>query len=164
MKIQLIDGDVTDVTPERWAAFEKFEADQVKAWPQNGDDYYCIDTNGQVLGATFSELMPPYHEYRQSIGNIYRSESEALAQVEKLKAKARIDKYIADNGLGFVPDWGDITKFKHYIAFSHRVNSPQPAESTYFESPTTWHFESEAHAQQVIDNCTDDLKTLFGVK
>lgn len=164
MKIQIIDGEVTEVTQQDWQAFEAWRKEQAKDWPQGGDDYWFIDAEGDVDEDMWSSDGLALDTGRKSIGNIYRTEAEALAQVEKLKAKARIDKYIADNGLAFVPDWKEVVGKKwviHYKCVSGYF-APECFVALYYATDHV--FATEAHAIQVIDNCTDDLKTLFGVK
>lgn len=156
-----IEGTVTEISSERWAAFEAFEKGNAKEWPRKGDQYWCLDSNGEADLADWID--DEIDVSRQSIGNIYRTESEALAQVEKLKAKARIDKYIRDNGLEFVPDWGNDQMSKHWIFYDTDESKFYPDGNWYEVQADTTYFASESHAQQVIDNCTDDLKTLFGI-
>ena len=163
MKIQIIDGEVTEVTQQDWQAFEAWRKEQAKGWPQSNDRYWYITGGGDVDDATFNNRI--VDEAYIAIGNIYRTEAEALAQVEKLKAKARIDKYIADNGLAFVPDWGNPANGKKVISYHHQDKRWFVSHTSFLEFAVAGpYFAAEAHAQQVIDNCTDDLKTLFGVK
>ena len=89
MKIQIIDGEVTEVTQQDWQAFEAWRKEQAKDWPQGGDRYYTITEIGGVALRTACFMGNTQKVI--SIGNIYRTEAEALAQVEKLKAKARMD-------------------------------------------------------------------------
>ncbi len=178
MKIQIIDGEVTEVSSEDWQAFEAWRKEQAKGWPQKHDSYWWLDADGDIFQSCWT--IHTVDTDRQRVGNIYRTEAEALAQVEKLKAKARIDKYIAENGLMFVPDWRELGQRKYYIFYDHStyafdvssVSREQELLAVAYHLPipfrakylTSLVFSSEAHAQQVIDNCTDDLKTIFGVK
>ena len=159
-----IEGTVTEISSERWAAFEAFEKGNAKEWPREDDDFFYIYYDGSVEESIWSNHRVDIDI--QSIGNIYRTESEALAQVEKLKAKARIDTYIRDNGLGFVPDWRDREEYKYFLHFRIDSNYNWGTDVIAWKSDNAgqlfW-FKSKAHAQQVIDKCTDDLKTLFGI-
>lgn len=162
MKIQIIDGEVTEVTQQDWQAFEAWRKEQAKDWPQGGDRYYTITEIGGVALRTACFMGNTQKVI--SIGNIYRTEAEALAQVEKLKAKARIDKYIADNGLAFVPDWGNAAQMKWETYYNHAFTGFRVQCCYEFQYSGGHYYATDEHAQQVIDNCTDDLKTLFGVK
>lgn len=162
MKIQIIDGEVTEVTQQDWQAFAAWRQEQAKGWPQSNDRYWYITGGGDVDDATFNNRI--VDEAYIAIGNIYRTEAEALAQVEKLKAKARIDKYIADNGLAFVPDWGNAAQMKWETYYNHVFTGFRVQCCYEFQYSGGHYYATDEHAQQVIDNCTDDLKTLFGVK
>ena len=156
-----IEGTVTEISSERWAAFEAFEKGNVKEWPREDDDFFYIDHDGSV-----EESIWRNHGIDidiQSIGNIYRTESEALAQVEKLKAKARIDKYIRDNGLEFVPDWMNLDQAKWLVYYSYAKGGFETGLYCITRVISPFELESRNDARQVIDNCTDDLKTLFGI-
>lgn len=158
-----IEGTVTEISSERWAAFEAFEKGNVKEWsPETGSDYWFIDAEGDVDDDIWSGGMA-LDKARQSIGNIYRTESEALAQVEKLKAKARIDKYIRDNGLEFVPDWMNLDQAKWLVYYSYAKGGFETGLYDITRVISPFELESRNDARQVIDNCTDDLKTLFGI-
>lgn len=157
----IVDGTVTEISSERWAAFEAFEKGNAKEWPQHGDGYWYIDADNDVIYTDF-DPNSSIDTGCKDIGNIYRTKSEALAQVEKLKAKARIDKYIRDNGLEFVPDWYEVSQFKHFINHDVRVGFEVMDRNRASCDVSFWFAESR-HAKQVIDNCTDDLKTLFGI-
>lgn len=159
MKIQIIDGEVTEVSQQDWQAFEAWRKEQAKDWPQKGEQYFAILRDGQVVNYIwFTDIVDTRC---QSIGNIYRTQAEALAQVEKLKAKARIDKYIAANGLAFVPDWDNE---EGYSTIGYRLGRFEHYSWKESKVEASFYFESNFHAKQVIDNCTDDLKTIFGVK
>lgn len=159
----LIDGNITEITSTEWDEFQAYKKSQAKDWPQNGNRYWFIDSEGEVLDEESYYVDSRIDGERQSIGNIYRTESEALAQVEKLKAKARIDKYIRDNGLEFVPDWKNFAQRKFFITYDNSASVFVPYERSWGQCEVTHWLAAAAHAQQVIDNRTDDLKTLFGI-
>lgn len=157
MKIQIIDGEVTEVSQQDWQAFEAWRKEQAKDWPQIGDSYWIIYASGEVSESRWGNDSDDYE--LSAVGNIYRTEAEALDQVEKLKAKARIDKYIADNGLAFDRD---IARESWAVGVTHRREIEVMNFAYHYGLPYV--FATKSHAQQVIDNCTDDLKTIFGVK
>jgi len=100
-----IGGETIEITDRNKNEYEAFIAASQKrdAWPQIDGKYWCIDTEGEVDWSTWQD--DELDITRQAYGNIYRTEAEALAVVEKRKAQARIDAYIRENGLEFVPDW-----------------------------------------------------------
>ncbi len=156
-----IEGNITKISSERWAAFEAFEKGNAKEWPRDEDPYWHIGSRGGLTlehWAAYTEDLE-----RRDIGNIYRTESEALAHVEKLKAKARIDKYIRDNGLEFVPDWMNLDQAKWLVYYSYAKGGFETGLYCITRVISPFELESRNDARQVIDNCTDDLKTLFGI-
>ena len=56
-------------------------------WPQNGDVYYWIRSDiGDVCKSEWTDGLRR-HEFRASIGNIFRTERDARAAIAKLQAK-----------------------------------------------------------------------------
>ena len=55
-----------------------------KPWPQNGDEYFYIDSNGVVKYATF-EAGVEFDARHKAYGNFFRTKEDAMAAAEKVK-------------------------------------------------------------------------------
>lgn len=55
-----------------------------KPWPQNGDGYFCIASCGRIEYAEFTD--DPFDADCWNFGNFFRTEEEAEAAAEKIKA------------------------------------------------------------------------------
>lgn len=55
-----------------------------KPWPQNGDGYFCIASCGRIEYAEFTD--DPFDADCWNFGNFFRTEDEAEAAMEKIKA------------------------------------------------------------------------------
>ncbi|MGH2116592.1 hypothetical protein [Aerococcus sp. L_32] len=69
----------------------KAEVSQEKEFPQDGDEYWYIDDEGDILNEKWDGL--DFEEYRLEIGNIYKTEDEAEFAVDKLKVEAELRKF-----------------------------------------------------------------------
>ncbi len=103
-------------------------------------------------------------KYRLAIGNIYRTDAEAQAEVDKRKATTRVRKYIAENGLEFVPDWDNPRQNKYVIGWRHSTNSWFAFDWSEDNYCYPFHFKSVDDAIQVIDNCDADLRIIWGLR
>lgn len=96
---------------------------------------------------------------------VYRTKKQATKALEKQKALVRVWKYVQDNGMYFEPNFSNGSKIKYQILFDGEYNN-------FLASSTFWMkyqdsipcFKSKEHAQNVIDNCEDDLKIIFDIK
>lgn len=157
----LIDGNITEITSTEWDEFQAYKKSQAKEWPQQGCEYWFVDSEGDVMGDDGYSVSSHIDVQRTAIGNIYRTEAEAQAKVKKLKAEARIRKYIKDNGLEVAAPT-DIVKWA--MSCDSQNGRFEPAAfGAYCYGGDNITFQCRDHAQQVIDDCTDDLKTLFGI-
>lgn len=75
---------------ERIAELE-YHARKEQEFPQDGDEYWYIDDEGDILNEKWDGL--DFEEYRLEIGNIYKTEDEAEFAVEKLKVEAELRKF-----------------------------------------------------------------------
>jgi len=163
MKTVTIGGETIEITDRNKNEYEAFIAASKKrdAWPQKGVAYCYIDETGQTCTTTWdSSVDLQYIEY----GNCYRTEAEALAVVEKRKAQARIDAYIRENGLEFVPDWENDVQSKFGVRYNHTAKSSMVHQMLDLQCPSPFYAATEADANAIIAACEADLKIVLGVK
>lgn len=142
-----------------------------KRWvPAVGEDYwysgsdgclYCSSRSGGETNKVF--------DFRVSIGNCFKTQDEAIEALKtgwiaKRQAQVRIENYIIDNGLEFDPDWENHIQRKYGIYFQH--DSGKFGWDCWYQTQNGcfWYFKSQEDIIQVINNCENDLKMLWGVK
>jgi hypothetical protein len=55
-------------------------------WPQNNDIYYWVRSDiGDICQSTWVDDVP-YHEFRRSIGNVFRTRNEARIAIVRQQA------------------------------------------------------------------------------
>jgi len=164
MKTITIGGETIEITDKNRAEYEAFVAASQKrdAWPQISDEYWLIDSNGRLVREKWDAFETD--QRRESIGNIYRTEAEALAVVEKRKAQARIDAVIREKGLEFVPDWGNHIQSKFHISYDHARKMLCVGSYTYYQQGANLFAATKADANAIIAACEADLKIVLGVK
>lgn len=134
--------------------FERIDETPLYWEPEKGDRYFYVGTNGN------GEVVLTTNEYftldkdRISVGNAFPTQEAAQAHVEYLKALTRVRKWISEQGFEVLgegePGYDLISS--GMISTSHKDNPVLPK------------LKSMNDAHQVIDNCQDDLKTIFGVE
>ena len=59
-------------------------------WPQNGDGYYWVRSDiGEICYSEWIDGLRR-HEFRKSIGNVFRTEREARAAIARMQAWAEL--------------------------------------------------------------------------
>lgn len=135
--------------------------------PGVGDEHWNIEKDGMVCRR--SELFHPSIDDVFDAGNLFKNEEAADDEAEKRRAIMRIKEYIANNFGVWEPDWEDGQEIKHEVAYCHslivgndyfyvvRYDSHQyPLSIPYLEKAE--------HAEQLIKDCEDDLRIVFGVE
>lgn len=134
----------------------KEQVKEQQEFPQVGDTYYYIESNGRI--GVFSWNEATFDLQAQEVGNIFHTEEEAEFAVEKLRVEAELRKYSrtfkhgGDNyALNFNHDGGKIV---HVYA------------SESYEELGSLYFESRDKAQQAIDEVGEERikKYIFGVE
>lgn len=121
-----------------------------RGWvPNNGENYYFIDSEGVVLKHTWKQL-EGRHDYfdgsRLAIGNAFKTEEEAKIEVERLK----ILKIMKDYSRPF-----EFEEENWQIAYEHdrgEIGTVYGRTNEY----GGYHFDSEEIAQKVIDIIGED--------
>lgn len=163
-KTVTIGGETIEITARNEKEYEAFIAASQKrdAWPRKGDSYVYISNGGGVDLDKWDCLSADYD--RQAYGNIYRTEAEALAVVEKRKAQARIDAVIREKGLEFVPDWERPSQRKYIVFYETDGERFRADEWELRQHLSPFYAATEADANAIIAACEADLKIVLGVK
>lgn len=124
---------------------EDYEAKNPKPFLQYGDSYEFINSQGNVLTDTWKHS--PYDRSRLSFNNVYRL-GEAQAVADQMWAKARIARYIAENGIenGFVA-----CSDNYYPMYDHHEKVVTIFQTLSVEGGSPFLVRTKEIAQQIID-------------
>lgn len=151
-----------DLTDEQFEELQKQFGKKKSRTPNGGDRYWCIERNGGIEDSTWNNDI--IDKGRLSIGNIFLTKEEAQAEVDKRLALQRIKTFIAEQGLDQDVDWEDVEwKYIIYFDYSYKRFIVTSFMWTHHHSPFGY-FSKQKEAQLVIDNCSEDLKVVWGVK
>lgn len=148
------------------------QIDKPKRWkPKAGQMYFGIVIEGSMPMFTSLWSDDETDNFRYSMGNCYQTEEEAqkaknTGWIAKLQAEVRIEDYILENGLDNDMDWEDKSQEKHAIYYDY-LNVCFKRTSFYSyckENPYSLYFSNEADRNNLLENCEEDLKILWGVK
>lgn len=164
----LIDEQIAQLEKEKAEVQKKLdelkkletEAAPKDVWPKDGDEYWYIDSIGDCLHNTWYDA--PVDRRHAAIGNVFRTEEDAEAAVQRLKDLATVKK----DAKGFKPNWSDRYQAKHSIYYNYIYN--------VFDVSTTWtttwtarytvlYFQTEVDAEESIRNHKAEWLRLLGV-
>lgn len=129
---------------------------------KEGYIYWFVDNWFCVNPTFWNNLEVDY--YRLETGNAFKTEAEAEQKHKELQALVRVNKYIRENNLRIENvDWEDGDQRKYYIYYDHYVEGFDWNYSNFREEKHLIGNLKEA-PQQVIDNCLEDLKIIWGIK
>lgn len=158
MKIKINDKEI-ELTPEQVKILG--EEEKKGLWkPETGEVHYMVDNDGDVRPVSWTDKT--WHQERYSIGNVYKTEAEALAHVEKLKAIQRVKKYIAENCEPFYADFNEFSQKEKDTYFESRKTNL--LNSGVVEVPIDKLALTTEDANKVAANCEADLKIIWGIK
>ena len=124
---------------------DEYEAKKPKQFWRYGDEYEFITDRGLIETNTWSGIGIDLERHR--FNNVYRV-GEAQAVADQMWAKAKIARYIAENGIenGFVYE-GD----NHCPVYTHFGGKVSPTSWTDNEYPAPFYVRTKEIAQQIID-------------
>lgn len=164
MKIKINDKEI-ELTPEQVKILgEEVKKEKKGLWkPEFEEKYYCIDIDGDVDEDCWVGNVT-YDQKRYSIGNVFKTEEEAKAHVQKLKAIQRVKEYIAEN-CRVVDDAED------YESQNWRVSYDTTERRFIAECDGIWisyspipYLKTKTDAFRVSEDCEADLKIIWGIK
>lgn len=114
--------------------------------PNDGDTVWQIDGT-DVISITF-DVDDEEHLARYSVGDIWSTEQEAVAEIQRRYLLQRLRELAQGLNLGWVPNWGDPGQSKYYIAFKNNLYTVQ--STTDLMIPGVVYFRSGVIAEQAI--------------
>lgn len=133
----------------------KEEAQQGDEFPKDGDDYWYVDVDAEVVEMEWDGS--DCDQDRLSIDNVFKTKEQAEFVVEKLKVEAELRKFSRpfENG-----------KYNHYIFFYIEGNNIEVGYKRACYSQGAIYFESEEKTQQAIRSVGEERikKYIFGVE
>ena len=164
IKIRLKDGNIkfnaftqetiTNTLAEDWEVVKGS-----KVWkPREGEPYYYVDSNGEVLGDCNSNHR--VDEDRICLGNCFKTKEEAEHMVEKLKVINELKKFALENNEAEI-DWKNGTQEKHIIAYGFQTIK---TDLWYYTQhiPFNIYFTSKEIAQKAIETIgVDRIKKYY---
>ena len=132
----------------------KEQVKEQQEFPQVGDTYYYIESNGHI--GVFSWNEATFDLQAQEVGNMFKTEKEAEFAVEKLKVETELRKLSRPFILGEENWYLDMVRSKDItIAYDH-----------YNIHQGTVYFESKSKVKEVIESVGEERikKYIFGVE
>lgn len=115
-------------------------AKEEQKFPQSGDRYWYIDSDGEVLSSEWERF--PSEEHMLEVGNIFHTEEEACFAVEKLKVEEELRK--------FSDSW-DLELTQYTFSFDWECGELKVEYPDYNQYPNSYYFYSIDDLQQAIE-------------
>ena len=146
--LEILDKD-TEIKKLR-AHIAELENGSAKAsWPQDGDEYWCINSGGQIVSPIWGN--DDFDKGCLACGNIFRTKEEAKAANQVLLANAEYKRRAkaAWEAEGKTLDWsnGDQPKFQTY--WKHYTGGWEIEVATNCETPFAVVFPTNQYALEV---------------
>ena len=128
------------------AALDEYRKKQV--WPQDGDEYYCIQGSGKIASSIFHH----YSEYdvqALNLGNCFRTNEEVKFKREQLKVFHELEQLADDDQ----PWDGNLPHF--YIQYDYRDGWIE-TDYTYGIKNNMFYFQTREAAQAAIDKIGEE--------
>lgn len=124
-------------------------------FPQDGDDYWFIDSTGEVINEKWEGLS--FEIERLEFGNIFKTKEQAEFAVEKLKVEAELRKYSTP----FKEDENNC-----FIQINSSHNNIVIDTDEGYQTQGTIYYETRKEALLAIDTVGEDRikKYIFGVE
>ena len=168
IKITLEDGTEVEAKVTDKVYKEHFEKEEEVWKPTDGDTYWYIETAGDVDGdidvdlfieANYRYSSDRFKSVTVDVGNCFRTEEEAKAHLEYLKALTKIKR-----SSSFEPDWEDYLQTKYHIAYNHGGEGLYITNYSTIQLPAIVFYETKEQAEQAIKDLEKEYKIIFGVK
>ena len=124
-------------------------------FPQNGDDYWYVDDDAEVMGTVW--YGDDSDQCRVSIDNVFKTEEEAEFVVEKLKVEADLRK--------FSNSW-NLEKIQCSFSFNWESGKLEVEYPDYNQFPNSYYFGSINALQKAVSTVGEERikKYIFGVE
>ena len=139
----------------RIAALETAQQPEAE-WPKDGDTYFFIDGDGDVVDSLWSS--DRFDDSRMNIGSVYRTVTEAEHEIDRRKVLTELRKLAKASGKR---DWADKNQTKYRLVYeadamrwAHRGNQIERTQGAVY-------FATEESAQAAIETIGADRLMLL---
>ena len=130
-------------------------AKEEKEFPQDGDEYWFMDINGDVASGKWENF--DIEKDMLEIDNVFGAKEQAKLAVEKLRVEAELRKFSRP----FKED-----EYNYFIQIHPSHNNIVTDSDDYYQTQGTIYFESTTIANEAIDAIGENRikKYIFGVE
>ena len=156
--VTLENGRKVQISDESHDALEKASR---KRWkPEEDQQYWCINSWGVIIPPRWQNESGHFFRYQNR--NVFPSEKEAQAALDRINKRNEILDRIEELNEGWEPDWSDFDQDKHWMTWDREDNQFFIAGNIISKSlPDRYYLKSESIGHQLIEEFEDDLKVLF---
>lgn len=133
-----------------------------ETFPKNGDTYWFLDSWGVCLTAKWTNH--PVDRYRQSLGNVHRTEADAehykATTLRRWQAEIAIRRW-RDEHCPFTPDWMNESQEKWYRYYSHLGQLWTANYVCHAQHPQIIYFATEADVKACGEALPDEWNALL---
>lgn len=136
---------------------------ECKRWrAERNGAYFFLTYDGYTTNS--HEEYSPTSNSRYNLGNYYQTKELAQAALDRQLALVRVNDRIMELNEGWEPDWDDDNQQKYYVQYKHESVGIVYGSLYTWEIPNRLDYvKSSDVAFQIISECEDDLKVIFGV-
>lgn len=140
---------------EKELAELKEQVKEQQEFPQSGDHYWYIFSDGEVLSSEWESF--PSEEHMLEVDNIFKTKEQADFVVEKLKVEAEL-RSLSDS-------W-DLEKTQYTFSFNWGVTEFEIEYPDYNQYPDSYYFDSINALELALETVGEDRikKYIFGME
>ena len=131
-------------------------------FPNNRDAYFYVDTDGDIDELSWRNRY--YDQFRQSLGNVHRTEADAehykATTLRRWQAEIAIRRW-RDEHCPFTPDWTNGHQGKFYGHFNHQTKIWMTTWTKQLQESGTIYFEIADDLRACIDALPDEWNALL---
>lgn len=133
----------------------KEQVKEEQEFPQSGDHYWYIDSDGEVLSSEWESF--PSEKHMLEFDNIFKTKEQADFVVEKLKVEAEL-RNLSDS-------W-DLEKTQYTFSFNWEVEKLEVEYPDYNQFPNSYYFDSINGLRLATETVGEDRikKYIFGME
>ncbi len=130
-----------------------------KVWePKDGEEVYLFSGYG---GISKSVYIKEFLEHYWLIGNVFRTEAEAIKERDKRLATMRVIRKLRELEGYWEADWKSDTQSKVKITYDHQESIFEFEKHEFYQDSDKSLYSTKEACLWVIDNMADDLRVMF---
>lgn len=130
---------------------------------EDWDVYYYIDEFFDINSETINKDTFEFFEKDLNFWNVFLTEEDAIAELERRKAIQRIKRFIYENNIKNIEFKIYENNYTIYYNYLDKKFEIEYYEISCWEN-YLWYFETYEDCKNIIDNCLDDLKIIYNIK